>query len=101
MYDIAVKAVSECYPCLRRLVNQAAGLATDDEDLKAEAIREGLKVVDGKFSADVTTIDIAAEIHRTVKEITANPDPYRTVKDQEIRISRELISEASPQRSEN
>ena len=91
-----MKAVSECYPCLCRLVHQAAGLATDDEELKAEAIREGLKVVDEKFSADVTTIDIATEIHQIVKGITANPDPYRTVKDEEIRISRELISEVSP-----
>ena len=91
-----MKAVSECYPCLCRLVHQAAGLATDDEELKAEATREGLKVVDENFSADVTTIAIATEIHRIVKEITANPDPYRRVKDEEIRISRELISEVSP-----
>lgn len=91
-----MKAVSECYPCLRRLVHQAAGLATDDEELKAEAIREGLKAVDENFSADVTTIAIATEIHQIVKEITANPDPYRGVKDEEIRISRELISEVSP-----
>ncbi len=91
-----MKAVSECYPCLCRLVHQAAGLATCDEELKAEAIREGLKVVDENFSTDVLTIDIATEIHQIVKEITANPDPYRGVKDEEIRISRELISEVSP-----
>jgi len=91
-----MKAVSECYPCLRRLVYQAAGLATDDEELKAEAVREGLRVVDENFSADVITIAIATEIHQLVKEITANPDPYRGVKDEEIRISRELISEVSP-----
>ena len=91
-----MKAVSDCYPCLCRLVHQAAALATDDEELKAEAIREGLKVVDENFSADVITIAIATEIHQLVKEITANPDPYRGVKDEEIRISRELISEVSP-----
>lgn len=91
-----MKAVSECYPCLRRLVYQAAGLATDDEELKAEAVREGLRVIDENFSADVTTIAIATEIHQIVKVITANPDPYRGVKDEEIRISRELISEVSP-----
>ena len=91
-----MKAVSECYPCLRRLVHQAAGLATDDKKLKAKAIGEGLRVVDENFSADVITIAIATEIHQIVKEITANPDPYRGVKDEEIRISRELISEVSP-----
>jgi len=96
MYDIAVKAVSECYPCLRRLVHQAAGLATDDGELKAEAIREGLRVVDENFSTDAITIAISTEIHRAVKEITANPDPYRGVKDEETRLSRELIGEVSP-----
>jgi len=91
-----MKAISECYPCLRRLAHQAAGLATSDEELKAEAIREGLKVVDENFSTDVLTIAIAIKIHQAVKEITANPDPYRGVKDEEIRISRELFSEVSP-----
>jgi hypothetical protein len=91
-----MNAASECYQCLCRLVRQAAGLATSDEELKAEAIREGLKVVDENFSTDVLTIAIAIKIHQAVKEITANPDPYRGVKDEEIRISRELISEVSP-----
>jgi uncharacterized protein with ATP-grasp and redox domains len=91
-----MKAVKECYPCLVRLVHQAAGLATSDEKLRAEAISEGLRLVDEYFSADVTTITIATEIHRIVKGITANPDPYRGVKDEEIRISRKLIGEVSP-----
>jgi len=91
-----MKAASECYQCLRRLVYQAAGLATEDEGLKAEAIREGLKVVDENFSTDALTLAIATKIHRVVKEITANPDPYRSMKDEEIRISRELSKEISP-----
>jgi len=91
-----MKAVSECYPCLCRLAHQAAGLATNDEELKAEAIRQGQRIVDDNFSADVLTIEIATKIHRAVKAITANPDPYRAVKDEEIRISRELIGEVSP-----
>jgi len=91
-----MKAVSECYSCLCRLVYQAAGLATEDGEVKAEAIREGLRVVDENFSTDVLTLDIATKIHRVVKEITANPDPYRGMKDEEIRISRELSREVSP-----
>jgi len=91
-----MKAASECYLCLCRLVRQAAGLATSDEAMKAEAIREGLRVVDENFSTDALTIAIATEIHRVVKEITKNPDPYRGVKDEEIRIARELSKEISP-----
>jgi len=91
-----MKAASNCKPCLRRLVYQAAGLATSDEAVKAEAIREGLRIVDEDFSHDVTTISIATKIHHAVKEITKNPDPYRSMKDEEIRIARELIGEISP-----
>jgi len=91
-----MKAASDCYQCLRRLVYQAAGLATSDDGAKSEAIRQGLRIIDENFSYDVMTIAIATEIHRVVKDITGNPDPYRMVKDEEIRISRELIEEISP-----
>jgi uncharacterized protein with ATP-grasp and redox domains len=91
-----MKAASDCYQCLRRLVYQAAGLATSDDGAKSEAIRQGLRIIDENFSYDVMTIAIATEIHRVVKDITGNPDPYRRVKDEEIRISRERIEEISP-----
>ncbi len=91
-----MKAVSDCYPCLCRLVYQAAGLATGDEEVSAEAVREGLRIVDENFSSDALTIDIATRIHRVVAEITKNPDPYRGMKDEEIKISREVIGEVSP-----
>jgi len=70
-----MKAASECYQCLRRSVYQAARLATSDEEVKADAIRERLRVVDENFSTNALTIAIAAEIHRVAKEITKNPDP--------------------------
>jgi len=90
-----MKAVDICYPCLCRLAKQAATLATDDERLRAKAIEAGLKVVDDNFSTDGLTLDIATKIHRAVKEITGNPDPYRRMKDEEIRISREIIGEVA------
>jgi len=91
-----VKAASACYQCLRRLVYQAAELATSDAQLRARAIEEGLKIVERDFSYDVITITIATKIHNTVKEITANPDPYRGMKDEEIRVSREFCRGISP-----
>jgi len=85
-----MKAASECYQCLRRLVYQAAELATSDAPLRAKAIEEGLKIVEQNFSYDEMPITIATKIHSAVKEITGNPDPYRGMKDEEIRVSREL-----------
>ncbi len=91
-----MKAVDMCYPCLCRLAKQAATLATDDERLRAAAVREGMKVVDDNFSTDGLTLDIATKIHRAVKEITGNPDPYRKMKDDEIKTSRGIIGEVAP-----
>lgn len=91
-----MKAASDCYPCLRRLVFQAAELATSDKGVRAEAVKEGLRIVDENFSYDVTTIAIATKIHHAVKAITRNPDPYRSLKNEEIRISQELIGQISP-----
>jgi len=91
-----MKALDICYPCLCRLVKQAVGLATDDESLRAEAEKAGLKIVDDNFSPEILTLEIATKIHRAVKEITGNPEPYRRMKDEEMRLSRELIEELKP-----
>ena len=91
-----MKVASECYQCLGRLVRQVAELSTSDESLRAEALKEGLKIVDDNFSYDVVSIAIATKIHRAIKEITGNPDPYRAMKDEEMSISRELFEEISP-----
>ena len=90
-----MKVASECYQCLGRLVRQVAELSTNDANLRAEALKEGLKIVDDNFSYDVVSIAIATRIHHAIKEITKNPDPYRGMKDEEMRISRELFEEIS------
>ena len=91
-----MKVASECYQCLGRLACQVAELSTSGESLRAEAISAGLKIVDDNFSYDETSIAIATKIHRAIKEITGNPDPYRAMKDEEMSISRELFEEISP-----
>ena len=90
-----MKVAGECYQCLGRLVRQVAELSTSDESLRTEALKEGLKIVDDNFSYDVVSIAIATRIHQAIKEITGNPDPYRGMKDEEMRISRELFEEIS------
>jgi hypothetical protein len=73
-----------------------AELSTNDGGLRADALRKGLKIVEDNFSYDAISIAIATKIHRAVKEITKTPDPYRGMKDEEMRISRELFEEVSP-----
>lgn len=91
-----MKVAGECYQCLCRLAYQVAELSTNDGGLRADALRKGLKIVEDNFSYDAISIAIATKIHRAVKEITKTPDPYRGMKDEEMRISRELFEEVSP-----
>jgi len=88
-----MKVTEDCYECLQKLVYQAAGLATSDEQTKARAIEQGLRVLRDDFSSDRISIVIAAKIHDVIKEITQNPDPYRGMKDKEIAIAGELSQE--------
>ncbi len=88
-----MKLTKECYGCLQRLAYQAAGLATNDEHIKARAIEESLKVINDNFSYDRVSIVIATKVHDLVKDITQNPDPYREMKDKEIAVARELSGE--------
>lgn len=84
-----MKMARNCYACLQRLVYQAAGLATEDEQVRLRAINEGLKVLEENFSLSEVSIVVATKLHKVVKELTRNPDPYQGMKDKEIAIARE------------
>jgi len=88
-----MKASKDCRECLQRLASQAAELATNDEQTKARAIGESLKMLEKEFSCDKMSIVIATKIHDVIKEISQNPDPYREMKDKEIEVARGLFSE--------
>jgi len=90
-----MKLAMECYDCLKRLICQAAELATDDALVRGKAIEEAVKVLDGEFSYEQISLVVATKIHKVIKEITLNPDPYRTMKEKEMAIARELYAELS------
>ena len=88
-----MKVSKDCYECLERLAYQAAGLATNDEQIKARATEESLEVLKDNFSYEKVSIVIATKIHDVIKDISRNPDPYREMKDKEISVARESSSE--------
>jgi uncharacterized protein with ATP-grasp and redox domains len=90
-----MKLTPGCYECLRRLIYQAAELATGDASLKQRAIKEALKILDDEFSYSQLSIVIATKIHKVVREVTHNPDPYRAMKEREMTLARELYPELS------
>ena len=90
-----MKLAPSCYECLGRLVHQAAELATDDVSLKQRAISEAIKTLDDEFSYSQISLGIAAKIHKIVRDVTHNPDPYRAMKEREMTLARELYPELS------
>jgi hypothetical protein len=68
-------------------------LATEDVHITQKAVDEGLKVLEENFSYNEVSIVVATKIHKVIKEITQNPDPYREMKADEIAIARELYRE--------
>jgi uncharacterized protein with ATP-grasp and redox domains len=88
-----MKLGPDCYECLRRLLFQAADLATDDASLKQRATEEAMKILDNEFSYSQVSIVIATKINKVVREMTHNPDPYKAMKEREMTIARELYPE--------
>lgn len=86
-----MKATKECYPCLANLVRQAAGLATKAPELEAKAIDEGLELLDREFSTGKTSIAVATLLHRVVRTVTGNADPYSQMKEAEVRMAKSLL----------
>jgi len=88
-----MKLMPDCYECLRRLIYQAADLATDDASLRQSAIKEAIKILDDEFSYSQVSIVIATKINKVVREVTHNPDPHRAMKEREMTLGRELYPE--------
>ena len=87
-----MKVSPECYDCLGRLICQAGKLATNDELLRQMAVEKATNVLDREFSSEQISIAIATKLHKIIRDVTGNPDPYRTVKEDELVVAGELFS---------
>ncbi len=92
-----MKLAPGCYACLHRLIRQAAELATDDASLRQSAMNEAMNRLDVEFSYSQLSLVIATRIHKVIREVTRNPDPYRIMKEREMALASELYSELSLQ----
>jgi uncharacterized protein with ATP-grasp and redox domains len=88
-----MKAVNYCYECLSKLALQAVELGVDSQSVRDKALSKSLQILEDNFSTDCVSIVVATKMHNAVKEITRNPDPYRSMKDKEIEIGRRLSRE--------
>jgi uncharacterized protein with ATP-grasp and redox domains len=54
-----------------------------------------MKILEDEFSYSRLSIAIATKIHKVVREVTRNPDPYLAMKEREMALARELYPELS------
>ena len=91
---------TDCIPCFIRQAAEAITLAVKDPFQQARILR---KVMHDLADLDwqVSPPMVAAHLHRIIREMTSNPDPYRSVKDRMNRLAldalpacRQLIADA-------
>ncbi len=80
---------SYCLPCLQRLVKQAVTLACGEDREKEELALSWLNEI---YRPELPPPVIASHLHRRIKELCRNPDPYKPLKTKEIEIARRMAS---------
>jgi uncharacterized protein with ATP-grasp and redox domains len=71
----------ECIPCFVRQALEAGRMATDDRAKQEAVLRRTLRLA-SEMDMGESPPRMGQKIHRIIKEITGNPDPYRAVKAQ-------------------
>lgn len=71
----------DCIPCFIKQALDASRMATKDEARQEMALKRVLSELQ-KISFSETPPEIANKVHRAVREITKNNDPYKRVKDE-------------------
>lgn len=71
-----MKVGFECGECFLRQASEAINLATDDEDLKLQIIRDIYEFLSNNFSKETNSNKTGSQIHNMIKEKTGCEDPY-------------------------
>jgi len=95
-----MKTYLECIPCFIKQSLEAARMATDDETIHAEVLREVMKHLQTISFSD-SPPELSREVHEIIRNITRSKDPYKKVKDQSNEMAKnqyshlkKLVSEA-------
>lgn len=87
-----MKTYFECIPCLLRQTLEAARLTTDDETIHEQVLRKVLRAVSEMNLRESPPL-MAQHIHRLIRQMTGDNDPYRDIKDRFNHFALELYPE--------
>jgi len=87
-----MKTYFECIPCLIRQTFEAARLTTDDKAIHEQVIRKILRAA-SEMNLRESPPFMAQRIHRLIRQMTGDNDPYRDIKDRFNHFALELYPE--------
>lgn len=79
----------DCFPCFLRQTLAAARFVTDDETIHAQVVDQVLGLL-RCTDACQTPPAIGQQIHRLIRQVTGDPDPYRQKKQSSNRLALRL-----------
>ncbi len=86
-----MKVHYECAACFLRQTREALDLATENESLKMEVTESVMKILSKNFRSGAVSNIIGTEIHRNIKELTGNNDPYSRERETSNDIALEFL----------
>jgi len=81
-----LKTCLDCIPCFFRQALEASRMVSDDENVHKNILQEVAK----EFSSiclDESPPSVSRRVHKIVRDLTGNPDPYKEVKDKYNRMA--------------
>ena len=84
-----MKTFFDCIPCFLRQALDAARLATSDEAIHEQVLREALRV-GAAMDLRQSPPAMAQHIHRVIRKLTGHADPYREVRKRFNQMALEL-----------
>jgi uncharacterized protein with ATP-grasp and redox domains len=84
-----VKVNLDCIPCFMSQALKTARMATSDERLQADVLRQ-TAILLSSLSYARSPPEIAHQVHQLVRNVTGNPDPYKKIKEHDNRLALEM-----------
>jgi len=90
-----MKIYLDCIPCFLRQALDSARLVTDDESIHEQILYDVLQL-SKNLNFHQTPPAIGQQIHRRIRELTGNSDPYRDLKKRHNQFALELYDLLEP-----
>jgi len=82
----------DCVPCFIRQALDSARFASDDPLIHQQVVKEVLRL-EGDMDTYQSPVVMGQKIHRIVRQVTENPDPYKQQKSQSNQLALRLYPE--------